>query len=106
MQTARIDRDNASLIGYLSDGTAVLSVQELMQPKETDYDVLDEIPFYFNGAGITNKKRNHIYTLKDGELKNLTPDLFSADSIKLFDDKLYVVGDEFVRKIRLGPPCM
>lgn len=103
MQTARIDRDNASLIGYLSDGTAVLSVQELMQPKETDYDVLDEIPFYFNGAGITNKKRNHIYTLKDGELKNLTPDLFSADSIKLFDDKLYVVGDEFVRKNSLRP---
>jgi len=47
---------------------------------ELDYEVIDELPFWGNGAGYTNKKRNeiHIYDKKSGEMKPVS--LFPAES--------------------------
>ncbi|MBO8161222.1 MAG: S9 family peptidase [Thermosipho sp. (in: Bacteria)] len=40
--------------------------------EEEDYEVLDEIPFWFNGSGFTNKKRARLYLFNVKE-KSFTP---------------------------------
>ena len=42
--------------------------------KEKDYEVFDELPFWRNGAGVTNKKRGrlYIYRAKSGKMEPLT----------------------------------
>ncbi|WP_458863554.1 alpha/beta hydrolase family protein [Acidaminobacterium chupaoyuni] len=40
--------------------------------EEADYQVVDEAPFWFNGKGFTNKKRNRLYLYDTGK-KKLTP---------------------------------
>lgn len=40
--------------------------------EEQDYEICDEAPFWANGRGFTNKKRNRIY-IYDVNLKKLTP---------------------------------
>lgn len=42
--------------------------------EEKDYEVFDEIPFWNNGKGITNKKRDglFLYTISTGELSRIT----------------------------------
>ena len=53
--------------------------------EEEDYTVLDEIPFWENGGGVTNKQRNRLY-LYDSAAKRCTPltdPLFALGSWKL-----------------------
>ncbi|GIP46768.1 peptidase S9 [Paenibacillus sp. J53TS2] len=64
--------------------------------EEQDYTVLDEIPFWQNGAGITNKKRNRIY-LYDAANGSLTP--VSAPS---FDVSLMKVNDTRTQLMYIG----
>lgn len=86
--------------------------------EEKDYLVFDEIPFWFNGAGVTNKKRSHLFLfdtesdtvtdltdiLKDsaGEYMNISlPELdksgtkavFTSESYK---DKMKMTNDLFI----------
>lgn len=65
-----LDKENLVLTvmkdGYMPD-LAKMSEAELMaaMPKlkeEQDYQVIDELPFWFNGVGYTNARRNEIYT--------------------------------------------
>lgn len=48
--------------------------------EEKDYEVLDEIPFWFNGKGYTNKKRNRLYLFnsKDEKVTDLSEELSKA----------------------------
>lgn len=98
-----IDKENAQLIGYLSNGAIIFSVTEDEQENESDYEVFDEIPFYINGQGITNKKRNHLYLWQNNTLSALTDPLFDAAMVKLYKDELYVVGENWTRKSSLMP---
>lgn len=61
--------------------------------EEKDYEVLDEIPFWFNGQGYTNKKRNrlYIYNLKDGSVKPITDEFTNVNGFKLNADKSQAV---------------
>lgn len=102
-EIATLDFDNAQIAGCLGDGTLVLLIREDGQSNETDYEVFDEIPFYVNGAGITNKKRAHLYLWKEGELTSLTSPLFDAAMVKVANDQIYVVGEEWKRKSSLMP---
>lgn len=74
--------------------------QRLQEKKDMeDYEVLDELPFYFNGAGYTNKKRNSLF-LYDVEQKSCTrisePEFqmneFLLDNTK---EKIYFYGEAF-----------
>ena len=46
--------------------------------EEKDYEVFDELPFWFNGRGVINKKRRGLYLVcpKTGENKLLTAEYF------------------------------
>lgn len=71
---------------------------------EKDYEVLDEIPFWSNGTGFTNKKRNRLYLfdLKNKDLKPITDEFTEVISFKLnkSKDKAIVVGTSYMDKMQ------
>ncbi len=60
--------------------------------KEKDYEVIEEVPFWFNGEGLIYKKRKrlYIYNTKDG-LKPLTPPLGYVEDYKISPSKDFVL---------------
>ena len=114
---------SASPLEKVGDGRYLLSVQwdmafskayrlkgkqkeELLQAKreERDYQVLDELPFYFNGKGYVNKKRTALFLYEEatGALTRVTPEAFDTASAHLSPDgkKLLYTGEKFVSKRR------
>ena len=65
--------------------------------KEKDYEVFDEIPFWGNGRGVTNKLRRalFVYDTADGSCKRVTDSLFQTDSFEVIGDTVYFFGDAF-----------
>lgn len=58
-----------------------------------DFEILDEIPFWSNGEGYTNKKRNklYIYKLDTKTLIPITDDFTNVESYELSPDKKNIV---------------
>ncbi len=73
--------------------------------EEKDYEVLDEIPFWSNGEGFTNKKRNrlYIYNIKENILTPITDEFTNVDSFKLNEDKskIILITSSFIDKMPL-----
>ena len=67
--------------------------------KEKDYSVFTELPFWRNGGGVTDKKRDrlYLYHVKAQELEPLTGPLYLLEGYALSEDKkrLLYVGSEF-----------
>lgn len=65
--------------------------QKILKQKKADQavEVVDELPFYFNGAGFTNKTRSRlmVYTLSDQSVKWLTPLHMDASGLNLNEAK-------------------
>ncbi len=61
--------------------------------QERDFEVLDEIPFWMNGKGFTNKKRNRLYMyhIDSGYLDALTHETFQVSSFELDEQKKQLV---------------
>ncbi len=99
-EIARFDKEGMNAIGYLNEKTLVLQVKEKLVEEEADYEVFDEIPFYNNGQGVTNKHRNHIYTyhLDTKELVNVTEDTFDVSAVRIHDGAIYLLGQNWTRK--------
>lgn len=59
-----------------------------------DYEVIDELPYWFNGRGFINKLRKQLFlvNLKSSECTKLTPDMMDVQSISLSEDKKIVVA--------------
>ena len=59
---------------------------ELLAAKnaEKDYEVLDELPFYFNGRGFTNKHRSALFLFNEqtGKLTRVTKENFSVSAVQ------------------------
>ncbi len=67
--------------------------------EEKDYEVLDELPFYGNGKGCTNKIRTSLF-LYESDTETLTPvsgPLVEVRDAKLNEDHslLYYIGEDF-----------
>ncbi|MCF0151537.1 MAG: S9 family peptidase, partial [Firmicutes bacterium] len=76
---------------------ALISRISIAEPKDerpdhaqigVDFEVFDELPFWFNGEGITNKTRDivQLFDSKTGELKDVTARDFKATGIALSPD--------------------
>ena len=102
-EIARFDKPGFTVLGYLNAATLVLQVKEKLVEEESDYEVFDEIPFYNNGQGITNKHRTHLYVydLNTKELKNITSDTFDVSSAKIHNGAIYFTGQDWTRKQKL-----
>jgi dipeptidyl aminopeptidase/acylaminoacyl peptidase len=70
------------------------------QKEEKDYHVLDEIPYWFNGEGYTNKKRKHLYlyNMTTQETTALTEGLFNLEAFDLWGEQVVMVGQVFENK--------
>lgn len=79
-------------------------IKELKERKEEkDYEVLDEIPFWSNGGGFTNKKRNrlYIYHVSSGMVEAITDENMNVDSFELNVNKTkaVIVASNFKDKL-------
>ncbi len=81
--------------------------------EEKDYQIIDEIPFWANGTGYINKKRNrlYLYKVKEGKTedltetfpKNLTSKYISVGTININKDrtKLSFSADQYKDKMEM-----
>jgi len=71
--------------------------------EEKDYEVLEEIPFWGNGQGFTDKKRSHLLKLdlKDKEYKKLIDGNNNILNFDLKEDKVVLNMKEFDDKMEL-----
>lgn len=70
---------------------------------EGDCHVLDELPFWFNAEGITNKTRKALFLvdIATGECRRLTEPLFQTGSYVVDGDILIYEGESYDRKATL-----
>ncbi len=94
---AGIDANEPDL--YLASKEKLQKHQEKMK-KEADYEVLDEIPYWHNGAGFINKKRKALFIaiLKPFQAKRITGKEFSVSGFKMQDRKICYWGSSYHRK--------
>ena len=70
--------------------------------EEADYEVLDEIPFWGNGAGMTNKKRTALFWVPDqGEIRRVSEPLENAGSPVVWGDKVFYTASAYKSKLQL-----
>ena len=73
--------------------------------EEKDYQIVDEIPFWSNGSGFTNKKRNRLY-LFDSLTKSLSPitdEFTNVEHFSLNQEKtlLLFIANRFTDKMEI-----
>ncbi len=84
--------------------------EELQDKKESkekkSYEIIDEIPFWSNGQGFTNKKRNrlYLYHLDQGLLSPITDDFTHVLGYELNPDgtKMVLISNSYIDKEYLG----
>ncbi|MBR4395617.1 MAG: S9 family peptidase [Eubacteriaceae bacterium] len=101
--TGSIDANDPD--GYLDD-EATLKKKSEIKSREADYEVLDELPYWMNGAGFVNKKRTALFVMtkdrKGGyKVKRLTEPMFSVGAMEVWGDKVYFSGVELLTKRNL-----
>ncbi len=74
-----------------------------MIKENKDYEVLDEIPFWANGEGFINKKRNRLYLFDKGT-KDIVPISGQFENISVTgvrDGKALYVSENYTNKLEL-----
>ena len=69
---------------YLVNEVVDLNIQEPGENEAVlgkDYEILDEVPFWFNGRGFINKKRSALFLYDGNEKKQLSDEYCSVDSV-------------------------
>lgn len=90
--TAQFDNYGINL-NELTGEERAQAVKKIKEDK--DYEILDEIPFWSNGGGFTNKKRNRLY-IYNRSTKELTPIADRISDVNYYSYKdgviLYVIN--------------
>jgi len=106
-----LDEDNVLVIANFSQKMGdmyLLSDEDLTKKldllkEENDYEVLDEIPFWSNGEGFTNKVRSRLYhiNLKENRITPLTDEFTNVDHLALNSskDKALLITSAFTDKL-------
>ncbi len=63
--------------------------------EEKNYIVFDEIPFWTDGVGVTNKKRNRAYIYDNGKITTLSNEKINVLDVKIHKDYAVFFGSEF-----------
>lgn len=95
---ARLDKEGYRLVDLYQDGLILAREEYLVEKEPEDYEVFDELPFYFNAKGITNKKRTHYFYYHEGQLEPLFDPRFEVSQLRVEKDHLLVVGALFDKK--------
>ncbi|ABR30765.1 peptidase S9 [Thermosipho melanesiensis] len=74
--------------------------------EEKDYEIIDEIPFWQNGAGFTNKKRTrlYLYNLKENTFIPLTDEFTNVIQFDIKNDKkkILFISNRYKNKMKIG----
>lgn len=64
---------------------------------EEDYLILDEYPFFFNGAGFINGTRNGLFLVskKDYTCEEIVPSTMDVDGVQIDGNKVYILGTDY-----------
>lgn len=64
---------------------------------DEDYIVLDEYPFFYNGAGFINGDRNNLFLMKkdDFSLQRIVPKIMDAENVLVDGSRIYFLGNAF-----------
>jgi len=76
---------------------------------EKDYEVFDEIPFWFNGGGVTNKRRTALFLVENGEtlkVQRVTEPFASVHATCVVGDEVLFDMDVFEAKPHRGACCI
>ena len=77
---------------------------KILQEKKDmqDYEVLDELPFYGNGMGYTNKKRNSLFLYRehDEDIVRISEETCNVYDVELSDNHeiVYYTGESYACK--------
>ena len=86
------------------EGKSEAEIGEILaaHKKTLGYQVIDELPYWFNGKGFTNKKRMRLNILENGALKPITEALTNVSEYKLAPCKKYLAytGDLAPAEVR------
>ena len=65
--------------------------------KEEDYLVLDEYPFFYNGTGFINGKRNSLFLIEKetGKAERITSETMDVEDVRIFDGKVYLLANDY-----------
>ena len=72
--------------------------------KNADYQIVDEVPYWFNGMGYINKNRTALFDIHLGkklEIKRVTGKTFVVDDLLVEDKKVYFAGISYERRMNL-----
>jgi len=107
----KVSNSNKNLLCYLPSGASniiynkgtiyYLDIYDSNESKDGDcYRIIDEIPFWLDGFGYSNKKRKRLYaySISDGSTKAITEPLTEVHSYRVYDDKLLIVASTFTDK--------
>lgn len=74
-----------------------MSVKYEYAKEEKDYEVFDELPFWANGKGVVNKKRNRlaVYDREKETLEIITPEYETVENFWLEEDCLLYMGVQY-----------
>lgn len=76
---------------------------------EKDYVVFDEIPFWGNGEGVINKRRQALFriSLDPWEIRRVTEDaFFNVDSVEVLGDDAWFTGRRYESRMPLAADCL
>lgn len=115
LQVTSIKKMNASTYAFCADYHASYSCMYLLDEEQKknlqnekesmkDYELFDEMPFYMNGAGITNQHRStlFLYYCDTNEIKRVSEEFFSVSDYEWSEDdsSLYYVGEQYTAKAK------
>ena len=88
--------NNMEDLGQMDDMQKEKYLKEMAE-NNSAYKIFDEIPFWQNGPGITNKKRNRLYVFEQesGAFKPISAPLMNVMDWSVSGDKLVFAGVEF-----------
>lgn len=94
--------DNNSLnINNLRDKEREIAIKKYEENK--DYEIIDEIPFWFNGQGFINKTRNRLYhfNLLSSELTPITDEFTNVELFNIKDKDIIFIAERHKDKLEL-----
>ena len=99
---------NVTSLSLVDEYTYIITAEFNPMPQSLNdkktYEIIDEIPFWSNGLGYTNKQRTKLYTynVTNGDLHPITDAFSNVNSFTLNEDKTLVVfiTSSFTDKMR------
>ncbi len=84
-----------------SEDIIVFIAEYSKKEKETDYEVLEEIPFWQNGDGFTSKKRYRLclYKILTNDYLNISNETSNIENFIIENDEVYYIFNDFNDKM-------